>query len=155
MLLSDKLLVYHLRRALPNVNSYLRADKQMLHWQPDVPWTLDVAEFEHALTKADQAQQTGEQHAMRQALEEAVQLYRGDLLPGAYEEWLLAERERLRQQFLGVLERLVLLLERERQYQDAIGLAQRLLRHDPLHEATYRHLMRLYAGSGDRAAALR
>ncbi len=148
-------LVYHLRRALPNVNSYLRADKQMLHWQPDVPWTLDVAEFEHALTKADQAQQTGEQHAMRQALEEAVQLYRGDLLPGAYEEWLLAERERLRQQFLGVLERLVLLLERERQYQDAIGLAQRLLRHDPLHEATYRHLMRLYAGSGDRAAALR
>src|SRR5439155_16046891 len=30
-----------------------------------------------------------------------------------------------------------------------------LLRHDPLHEATYRHLIRLYALMGDRAAALR
>src|SRR5258708_33204678 len=33
--------------------------------------------------------------------------------------------------------------------------AQRLLRHDPLHEATYRSLMRSYALRGDRAAALR
>jgi DNA-binding SARP family transcriptional activator len=148
-------LVYRLRRALPNVNSYLHANKQTLHWYPDVPWTLDVADFERAIADADQAERSGDQAAMRLAVEEAVKLYRGDLLPGAYEEWLLPERERLRQQFLDVLERLVLLLEKERQYQDAIRLAQRLLRHDPLHEATYRHLMRLYAGSGDRATALR
>ena len=33
--------------------------------------------------------------------------------------------------------------------------AQRLLRHDPLHETTYRHLMRLQLASGDRSGALR
>ncbi len=148
-------LVYRLRRALPNANSYLHTNKQTLHWNPDLPWTLDVADFERAIAEADQAEQAGNLIKMRVALEEAVKLYRGDLLPGIYEEWLLSERERLRQQFLGVLERLIVLLERERQYQEAIRVAQQLLRYDPLHEATYRSLMRLYAGSGDRAAALR
>ena len=56
---------------------------------------------------------------------------------------------------LEALERLTLLLEQQREYTEAIQAAQKLLRHDPLHEATYRHLMRLHALSGDRAAALR
>jgi len=34
-------------------------------------------------------------------------------------------------------------------------LAQLLLREDPLQEASYRHLMRLYAESGNRSAAIR
>jgi DNA-binding SARP family transcriptional activator/Tfp pilus assembly protein PilF len=148
-------LVYRLRRTLPNADSYLHANKQSLHWNSDVPWTLDVADFERAIAEADQAEQDGNLISMRVALEEAVKLYRGDLLLGVYEEWLLSERERLRQQFLGALERLIVLLERERQYQEAIRTAQQLLRVDPLQEATYRSLMRLYAGSGDRAAALR
>ena len=77
------------------------------------------------------------------------------MLPGCYDEWILPERERLRQAFLGALEQLILLLERERDYPAAISAAQRLLQYDPLHETTYRHLMRFYAVSGDRAAALR
>ena len=148
-------LVYRLRRTLPNANSYLHANKQTLHWNPDGQWTLDVADFERAIAEADQAEQDGNLISMRVALEEAVKLYRGDLLLGVYEECLLSERERLRQQFLEALERLIVQLERERRYQEAIRVAQRLLRVDPLHEATYRSLMRLYAGSGDRAAALR
>jgi DNA-binding SARP family transcriptional activator len=35
-------LVYRLRHTLPNASSYLHANKQTLHWHPDVPWTLDV-----------------------------------------------------------------------------------------------------------------
>src|SRR5262249_1332152 len=37
----------------------------------------------------------------------------------------------------------------------AIGYAERLLRHDPLHEETYRLLMRLHDARGDRARAVR
>ena len=37
----------------------------------------------------------------------------------------------------------------------AILLAHRLLREDPLHEAGYRHLMRLYAASGNQANVVR
>ena len=37
----------------------------------------------------------------------------------------------------------------------AVSYAQELLRHDELHEATYRRLMRLHRARGDRASALR
>jgi DNA-binding SARP family transcriptional activator len=125
-----------------------------LQWRPDAAVTLDVAEFEAKLSQVD-ALDAGDQVAVRAALEEATALYRGDLLPSCYDDWILAEREELRQRFLGALERLARLLEDQRDYPGAIHFANRLLRYDPLNEATYQRLMRLHALAGDRAGALR
>src|SRR5205823_7807523 len=50
---------------------------------------------------------------------------------------------------------LVAALEALNEHSQAILYAERLLRHDPLHEETYRLLMRLHDASGDRARALR
>jgi DNA-binding SARP family transcriptional activator len=148
-------LLHLLRQALPDADRFLGVDRQTLQWQADAPFTLDVSDFESAMTQAEEAEQAGNQAAVQGALEEAAALYRGDLLPSCYDDWILPERERLRQAFIGALEGLILLLEEQRDYRAAIGYAQRLLRHDPLHEATYRRLMRLRALSGDRAGALR
>ena len=112
-------------------------------------------EVEEALAQAAQAEQAQDVSATRQALERVMHLYRGDLLPSCYEEWILPERERWHQLFLSAAERLIALLEKERDYDAAIPIAQQLLRQDSLHEATYRQLMRLYALHGDRAASLR
>ena len=68
---------------------------------------------------------------------------------------MLLERERWRERFITTLDRLIVLLEELRDYPAAIVSAQRLLRHDPLHEMTYRRLMTLYAANGERASALR
>jgi DNA-binding SARP family transcriptional activator len=148
-------LLHLLRHALPDADRFLHTDTQTLQWWVDAPFTLDVADFESAMAQAEQAEQAGDPTAVRKALEKAVTLYRGELLPSCYDDWILPERERLRQAFTEVLERLILLLEDQRDYRAALGYAQRLLRHDPLHEATYRRLMRLHALSGDRAGALR
>ncbi len=151
-------LVHHLRRSLPRADQFIAVDKRQLRWLPAsaaAPWTLDLLALEQALTEAAQADQAQERHKLRQALEQALHLYRGDLLPTCYEEWILPERDRWRQQFLQAAERLVTLLEEERETAAAIVAAQQLLRQDPLHEATYRHLMRLHAARGERAAALR
>ena len=148
-------LLTRLRHALPNADTLLHTDRYGLKWQPQPPhasWTLDVLDFEQAVLHAEQAQ---EPRGARLALEEAVALYHGDLLPGCYDEWILPERDRLQQAFLKALERLIALQEEERDYDAAISTARRLLGHDPLHEETYRHLMRLYADSGDPATALR
>lgn len=148
-------LVHKLRQAFPDADAFLRSERQTLTWQPSSPqasWTLDVQDFEEALAQADRARDGSE---ARHALEAAVKLYRGDLLPSCYDEWILPERDRLRQAMLNALGRLMELEEQERDYQAAINSAQRLLRYDPLHETTYRHLMRLYALTGDRASALR
>jgi predicted ATPase/DNA-binding SARP family transcriptional activator len=138
-------LFHQLHLALPDADRFLRADAQTVQWRPDAPFSLDVAEFERAIAQADS----------RQALQEAVALYQGDLLPSCYDDWIVAERERLRQGFVETLERLVGVLEDERDSRTAIGYAQRLLHCDPLREATYRRLMRLHALSGDRAGILR
>ena len=84
-----------------------------------------------------------------------MRLYQGHLVPSCYDEWILDERDRLHQTFLGALERLIALLEEERNYQAAIRAAQHLLRQDPFQESTSCHLMRLYAARGDRGAVLR
>ncbi len=148
-------LLTRLRRALPNADTFLQSDRYEIQWRPRSPhasWTLDVLDFEQALAHAEQAQ---ESRGVRRSLEEAMALYHGDLLPGCYDEWILPERDRLREAFLKALERLITLQEEEREYDAAISTARRLLGHDPLHEATYRHLMRLYISRGDPASALR
>ena len=87
--------------------------------------------------------------------QEAVELYRGDLLPGCYDDWILPERERLRQDLVNALEQLIACCERAQDYLAARQYAQRLLSSDPLREDTYRRLMKLSALSGDRAGVVR
>lgn len=99
--------------------------------------------------------------AAPEAMQRAAELYRGDLLAGlaineiAFEDWLLPERERLRDRAIDVLARLVALHNERGESEQAIQAALRLLAIDPLEEITHRTLMRLYADQGRRAAALR
>ena len=95
------------------------------------------------------------------ALRRAADLYAGELLDGfrpkapAFEEWLLMEREMLRQEALAVMSKL---LEHELQANEraaAIKTAVQMLSLDPLQEIVHRHLMRLYVEQGQLGTALR
>src|SRR5262245_20445012 len=148
-------LLHALKQTLPEDGQFVHADAQTLQWRSDAPFRLDVAEFEHALKAADEAEQQGDIHASRVTLEQAIALYHGDLLPSCYDDWIVLERERLCQAYMGALERLLLLLERAGQPREAIAYAERLVRHDPLREESYRALMRLHAACDDRGGVLR
>ena len=95
------------------------------------------------------------------ALEQAADLYRGDLLLGftldepLFEEGLLTERERLREMALEALARLLAQQTETASTERAIQTAVRLLALDPLQEAVHRTLMRLYGRQGRRGAALK
>jgi predicted ATPase len=95
------------------------------------------------------------------ALEAAVTLYRGDLLEGLavsearFEEWLLAERERLLELALEALAKLLAYQSQTGATERAIQTAVRLLSLDPLQEVVHRALMQLYARQGRRGAALK
>jgi DNA-binding SARP family transcriptional activator len=138
-------LLSRLRRNLAEADLFLRADRHTLQWLPDAPFTLDVTEFEEACATAQTAVEW----------QRAVDLYQGPLMPGYYDEWLASERERLQQCFLRAGSTLLDLQENERHYASAVQTAQQLLRYDPLHEATYRSLMRSHAQNGAKADALR
>ncbi|HEX2183788.1 MAG TPA: AAA family ATPase [Rubrobacteraceae bacterium] len=141
--------LHNLRRALPDPDRFLDVTPRTLQWRADAPFWLDVAAFEDAV-----AQEKGNADSLT-ALRKAAELYTGDLLEGSYDEWLLEEREWLRQRYVETLQRLATLLEERRDHARAIPYAERLLRQDPLREETYRLLMRLHDARGDRARALR
>ncbi len=143
-------LLHQLRQALPEAERFLQIVGQEIQWNKAAPMVLDVEEFENAIQPAAQGQADEQEQLTR-----AVRLYRGDLLPGCYDEWLETERDRLRRQFANTLERLVGVLEWKRDYLAAIASAERLLQLDDLNEVTYHHLMRLHALAGDRTGALR
>ncbi|GCE29979.1 SARP family transcriptional regulator [Dictyobacter alpinus] len=148
-------LLHQLRQALPESEHFLSADMHTLYWRSVMSFHLDVAEFEEALNLVEAARQRNNQHELQAALEQADTLYRGELLPGCYDEWILPERERLRQCYLQVLEQLLHLFEVQGDHAAAIRYAQRLIGLDPLSEVLARRLMHLFALNNDRASALR
>ncbi len=64
-------------------------------------------------------------------LQAAVDAYAGDLLEGSYDDWLLDERERLRDRYLDALERLRRRLEARGDWAAAIRCAERLAARRP------------------------
>ncbi|MBE2224117.1 MAG: hypothetical protein IAF02_21435 [Anaerolineae bacterium] len=145
-------LFYTLRHALPDADSYLTADAMTLQWRGDADFSLDVAEFTEALAEAKTAVTPQEQIAH---LETAVAYYKGDLLPGNYDDWIIPMREELRQAYLDALHQLVDLRKQAGDYRAAARTSQRLIQHDPLDETAYVQLMHLHALSGDRAGVRR
>jgi DNA-binding SARP family transcriptional activator len=133
---------------VPGADRHLAVTAQTLAWHGS--WT-DVAAFESALDAADAA--SGADRAAR--LREAADLYTGDLLSGWYDDWLLADRDRLRRRALAALTATVSLAEAHGDGETAIRYAERARALDPLDEAAYRTLMRLHDARGDRARALR
>src|SRR5262249_13606493 len=95
------------------------------------------------------------------ALRRAAALYRGDLLEGisvdepAFEEWLRAERERVRELALEALAKLLSHPARSNALDEAVLVGVRLLTRDPVRGPVHGTLMRLYGRRGRRGAALR
>ncbi len=116
---------------------------------------LDVATFEDTIAQVTRAAPGMPGATEVTALERALDLYAGDLLPGCYDEWVMPERRRLETLFVGALEWLMRDHERRGRIESGIGAGLRLLRQDPLREDVHRYVMRLYAGAGQRQLAIR
>jgi DNA-binding SARP family transcriptional activator len=116
---------------------------------------LDVAMFEDTIAKVTRAAPGAADQAAVAAVQRALDLYAGDLLPGCYDEWVMPERRRLETLFVGALEWLMRDQERRGLLESGIGAGLRLLRQDPLREDVHRYVMRLYASAGQRQLAIR
>lgn len=146
--------VHQLRRAWPGVDRFITARASTLMLASGADLSIDIDEYERALTSVPvgaHEQAPGD----RAALELASTIYRGDLVPECYDEWIGPERDRLAARQRLILDQLAGLLERQHDYPAAIDAARRRLRLDPLDEGQYRTLMRLHSLAGDRAGALR
>ena len=94
-------------------------------------------------------------------LEGAAAAYTGDLLEGFavrdapdFEDWLREQAQALDRELTGTLADLAAAREAAGDAAGALQVVRRWLAADPLHEPAHRALIRLYALTGDRAAAL-
>jgi DNA-binding SARP family transcriptional activator len=114
--------------------------------------TTDVSEFEAALQATARADNDAER---TQHLADAIELYRGELLSGFYENWILLEGQRLNELFFQALRHLIAHHEQTGDIHQAMSYAQRGVSVDPLREESHTELIRLYAAAGQTTAALR
>jgi hypothetical protein len=84
----------------------------------------------------------------------ALTEYRGELLPGVYEDWVLQARAEIERQCTALCDLLVQARERRGDLPGATAAARRRIQLQPLEETGYRTLMRLQAEAGDRAGAV-
>jgi DNA-binding SARP family transcriptional activator len=84
-----------------------------------------------------------------------LQPFRADLLPGWYDEWVLVERERIRQQALHALEAIAERLTTMGHHGAAAQAALCAIEKDPLRESAHRCLVRVHLAEGNRSEALR
>jgi DNA-binding SARP family transcriptional activator/tetratricopeptide (TPR) repeat protein len=131
-----------LLRVLPQPGSdFVGTNADEIWWNGEVDLWLDVDEFAVAAKES-------------QRLEEAAALYRGDLLPELYDEWLYGFRERLRNLYLAALTELVSQLRKRGESAGAIEVARRILETDPWREDIVRRIVALRYESGDAAGAV-
>ena len=116
---------------------------------------LDIAVFERAFTIAQNVSGKQLDPPSAAQLKDAVELYRGELLDGWYQDWCLFERERLQNMYLSMLDRLMTYCEEHAEYEAGQGYASLILRYDRARERTYQQLMLLHYLAGDRTGALR
>jgi DNA-binding SARP family transcriptional activator len=142
-------LIHQLRQALPFISTYLAFENNILKWRDNTAFRVDVDAFRSCLRSEPGQTPT------KEALAEAVQLYKGDLFPACYDDWILPAREECHQMFMVALDRLAFLQEEAREYPEALNTARRLVQTDPLQPAANERLMRLYTLVGDRPGALK
>ena len=157
----------HLRQALWNLQTALKSHNaaavdQILvvedHWvqlNTKAEIWLDVAVLEETFAalkdKPGWALNTDE----RDELQLAVQVYKGELLEGSYQDWCLFERERLQNIYLALLYKLMSYCEAHYEYEAGQLFGTRILNYDRASERTHQRLMQLQYMAGDRTAALR
>src|SRR6185503_16824392 len=123
---------------------YLEADDLTITFETNGDCWLDVAILE----------QKSSESGSTDALIEAVLVYRGDLLPGFYDEWVVLERERLQAIFERKMQMLLERLLEARRWPETLewGECWIALGHTP--EPAYRALMVAHSELGDRSSVV-
>ncbi len=139
--------LWRLRRALhrnPEADQhFLIADNFAVGFNDQSEFWLDVQELETRIPADGGAE----------AWIAAVSVYRGELLPGFYEEWVTLERERVEALFEQRMGTLLDRLLAEQRWEDALSWAERWIAAGMVPEPAYRALMLAHTRLGDLSAA--
>ena len=126
----------------------LHAEKHILYLDPEVP--VDITHLSGWATRVINGSADGSDLGTPQLNPEAVHL-----LPGWYDEWVIFERERLRQRLLHAMESLARQLISRGLLVDAVEVATTAVGVEPLRESAQRVLIEAHLAEGNFVEARR
>ena len=130
-------------------NSVLMSNYQTVRLAPGVVVT-DVEKFEELARAFD----LSSARTNLSELTEALALYRGELLPGFYDDWIRPERQRLSDLYADLLEKAYILSEESGDLTMTVDVLTKLVALNPLEEKHHQNLMMLYCRRGQVTQAL-
>jgi len=142
--------LWYIRGCVPGL---VTCESNAISLSPTWRVVIDVAEFERRIQPYLSGK--GRPQEARRDLTQAVGDYHGDLLEGFYDDWVVPERERLRELYFQALEHLVQAYKAAQEYQQALNVALRLVKGDPLRESAQREIIRLHHLLGNGSAAIK
>ena len=157
---TDAQALTNLRRELHHLRQVLRDDPSLVVTSRDLCWRdtrtcrVDVRVFDSGRKAALAAAAAGDDDGILRHASAAIAAYRGELLPGVYEDWLLEARAQLERQCVDLCDLVCAARARADDLAGAVRAARRRVRLQPLEEVGYRTLMELQAEMGDRAGAV-
>jgi DNA-binding SARP family transcriptional activator/tetratricopeptide (TPR) repeat protein len=150
----------NLRRELHNLRQVLGEDPSLAVTPRDLCWhdcetcVVDMRIFDIERKAALAAAAADDAAAVLVHAATAVAQYRGDFLPGMYDDWLLEIRSELERQCVNLCDLLCATRTRSGDLAGAVDAARRRVQLQPLEEIGYHTLMLLLADLGDRAGAV-
>ena len=143
------------RKLLPKQNLLVyKHDKYFIN--PEIELKLDHEDFLYRIGRGRRIEsQEGIQHAIRE-YEEAIRLYKGDFLEDSpHEDWLYSERERIKDGYFYVLDRLSEHFCSAGKYKIAQHYCRKLLMKDDCREDIHRRMMLCLHRTGYRDLAVK
>jgi len=133
----------------------LLVESDWIQINPEADLWCDVVILERASELISKSSGHDIDSLTAQMVQDALQLYKGDLLETWYQDWCLFERERLQNILLNILDKMMSYCEAHYDFDAGLSYGERTLRYDRAHERTHARMMRLHYLRGDRTAALR
>lgn len=144
----------HGLKQLSGLGDHIHQDGTALVWHDGPGCSSDLRDFHCHRTLALHCQHEGDSAGLLGHGWSAIISYGGELLPGLYAEWVLAERETLQRQCVELCDK-VAAAAAAGMPERALDAAQRRIQLAPLEETGYQTLMELQFAAGDAAAAVR
>ena len=145
--------LHHLRQVLGEQPS-LVVTTTHLSWHDTDTSRVDLRTFQTERAIALAADAGGDGEAVITHGLAAIASYRGEFLPGGYDDWILELREQLQRECADLCRLVCQTQTRRGEIAAAVATARRRVALQPLEESGYRTLMELQADLGDRAGAV-
>jgi DNA-binding SARP family transcriptional activator/tetratricopeptide (TPR) repeat protein len=145
--------LHHLRQVLGDERALVVTSRDLC-WQDTQTCRVDLRVFDTERAAALAAVTAGDDAGILRHATAALAQYKGDLLPGTYDDWLLDARSALERQCADLCDLLSATRARTGDLAGAVDAARRRIQLQPLEEIGYRTLMLLQADLGDRAGAV-